>query len=480
MAGEVRVRVTADASGLRKGMQEAGEHVEDFARTAKKAGREGREFGEILSVLGGVSEGAGKAVGTLLTGLASGSVIGAAAAAVAALVEHFREAGKAAEEAEKKASAFGETLAKKVDEAMQKFRVLTLVQGGMSEAQAKQVVAEQDAIGVQRLALTQLEETRQKIVELKKASEAEAAARRAGSFSANIWAVTYAEDIAAAEAEVKRLESAIQSLGTVAEGMGAEGSTKTVEEARKAADEVEKARLAAVAKANAAYGKMMNERGELYLRQLKAEVDAAEKAEKDKAKAGQAALDARARKFEKSQKDSENAAKDDVAYARQVGEAYANVFLNASNSAEVMGGVLKTTFGTIIDLIEKQILADAAAAAAEAYKSQAGIPIIGPLLAAGASATAFAVVKGFLGKLPGREQGGSVRAGQPYVVGEKRPEVFVPDQAGTILPSTRGLGGSSVRIGITAMDARSFSRSSRSLRRELVKVIREAQRDGVR
>lgn len=34
-----------------------------------------------------------------------------------------------------------------------------------------------------------------------------------------------------------------------------------------------------------------------------------------------------------------------------------------------------------------------------------------------------------------RELGGPVNAGQPYIVGEKRPEVFVPHTSGTILPS---------------------------------------------
>jgi len=33
-----------------------------------------------------------------------------------------------------------------------------------------------------------------------------------------------------------------------------------------------------------------------------------------------------------------------------------------------------------------------------------------------------------------RAQGGPVRAGQPYIVGEKRPEVFVPEQNGQIIP----------------------------------------------
>jgi hypothetical protein len=35
--------------------------------------------------------------------------------------------------------------------------------------------------------------------------------------------------------------------------------------------------------------------------------------------------------------------------------------------------------------------------------------------------------------------GGSVNANQPYIVGEHRPELFVPKTAGTILPSVPGM-----------------------------------------
>lgn len=42
-------------------------------------------------------------------------------------------------------------------------------------------------------------------------------------------------------------------------------------------------------------------------------------------------------------------------------------------------------------------------------------------------------------KAPGREHGGDVKKGQPYVVGEKRPELFYPDQDGTILPRVPSL-----------------------------------------
>src|SRR5690606_19540464 len=42
----------------------------------------------------------------------------------------------------------------------------------------------------------------------------------------------------------------------------------------------------------------------------------------------------------------------------------------------------------------------------------------------------------FLGfRIPGRAMGGPVMAGQPYVVGERGPELFVPRQAGTVVPN---------------------------------------------
>ena len=56
--------------------------------------------------------------------------------------------------------------------------------------------------------------------------------------------------------------------------------------------------------------------------------------------------------------------------------------------------------------------------------------------------------KGRLGRVtsgrPGRASGGPVAAGQPYIVGEKRPELFVPNTAGRIvprIPSVAGLAG---------------------------------------
>lgn len=43
---------------------------------------------------------------------------------------------------------------------------------------------------------------------------------------------------------------------------------------------------------------------------------------------------------------------------------------------------------------------------------------------------------GLLGRLfPGRAEGGPIQAGQPYIVGEKGPEIIVPNTSGTVLPN---------------------------------------------
>lgn len=45
------------------------------------------------------------------------------------------------------------------------------------------------------------------------------------------------------------------------------------------------------------------------------------------------------------------------------------------------------------------------------------------------------------GNILGRAAGGPVSAGTPYIVGEKRPELFVPNVAGRIIPNLKNMGG---------------------------------------
>ena len=62
-------------------------------------------------------------------------------------------------------------------------------------------------------------------------------------------------------------------------------------------------------------------------------------------------------------------------------------------------------------------------------------------------------IGGFFSTIFGaREMGGSVKANQPYIVGERRPELFVPNRSGTILPSVP-TGGGTTNIVNVSVDA---------------------------
>jgi TP901 family phage tail tape measure protein len=56
---------------------------------------------------------------------------------------------------------------------------------------------------------------------------------------------------------------------------------------------------------------------------------------------------------------------------------------------------------------------------------------------------------GLLGLLPGFANGGRPPVGRPSIVGERGPELFVPDRAGTIIPNG-GMGGATVNVAVDA------------------------------
>lgn len=74
-----------------------------------------------------------------------------------------------------------------------------------------------------------------------------------------------------------------------------------------------------------------------------------------------------------------------------------------------------------------------------------------------------------------RASGGPVSAGQPYIVGEKRPELFVPSTNGTIIPEVpTGNGGSNITVHVTMQGIMTRSKSDeRDIAKSLVKRINE-------
>ncbi|MDX1922684.1 MAG: hypothetical protein SFW65_06115 [Alphaproteobacteria bacterium] len=73
-----------------------------------------------------------------------------------------------------------------------------------------------------------------------------------------------------------------------------------------------------------------------------------------------------------------------------------------------------------------------------------------------------------------RAFGGPVAAGQPYLVGERGPELFVPQTSGRINPDV----GSAVSIvmNITTNDAASFQSSQTQIAASMIDAARRAQR----
>jgi len=72
--------------------------------------------------------------------------------------------------------------------------------------------------------------------------------------------------------------------------------------------------------------------------------------------------------------------------------------------------------------------------------------------------------------------GGSVQKGQPYMVGERGAELFVPNQSGQIQQSARGTGGGSttVNFNINTVDARGFNELLTQSRGTITQLINQA------
>ena len=75
------------------------------------------------------------------------------------------------------------------------------------------------------------------------------------------------------------------------------------------------------------------------------------------------------------------------------------------------------------------------------------------------------LVTGPIMALFGLASGGPAKAGQPYIVGEEGPELFIPKNSGTVIPNEQTMalaggaglgGGTTVNYNISAVDAKSF------------------------
>jgi hypothetical protein len=85
------------------------------------------------------------------------------------------------------------------------------------------------------------------------------------------------------------------------------------------------------------------------------------------------------------------------------------------------------------------------------------------------------LINGIADTFGARAFGGPVGAGKPYLVGERGPELFVPQTAGSINPNV-GQSALNITMNISATDAASFQASQTQIAASMMDAARKAQR----
>ena len=113
------------------------------------------------------------------------------------------------------------------------------------------------------------------------------------------------------------------------------------------------------------------------------------------------------------------------------------------DSKMALAGAAMDAFDAIIIGGEKasDVIKDLASSLLKAAV-QASLFGSGPFASLFGTSGSGGILGGLFGKPTGKASGGHVNAGQPYMVGEKRPELFVPSQSGSIVPRIGGGAGS--------------------------------------
>lgn len=135
----------------------------------------------------------------------------------------------------------------------------------------------------------------------------------------------------------------------------------------------------------------------------------------------------------------------------------------AKTAADLFGSAIDNIDQALTDFVQKgkfsfkdfatSILKDMAVIIARALVMRAILAMVGAI-----SPSAGAALSSYLG-IQGKAGGGPVSATNPYIVGERGPELFVPRAAGTIIPNNQlamAGGGANVTYNINAVDASSF------------------------
>jgi hypothetical protein len=149
---------------------------------------------------------------------------------------------------------------------------------------------------------------------------------------------------------------------------------------------------------------------------------------------------------------------------------------------EILIGAGKDILGNLATFNKEAFRLNQALAIGDAIMSTAqgvaaglkkGFPV-GYIEAAITAAKGAAQIAAIRSAPPPRALGGSVTAGQPYIVGEQGREMFVPNQSGTIVSNDNLNKGTVVNVNIMANDTEGFDNLLVKRRSVIVNVINDA------
>jgi tape measure domain-containing protein len=145
--------------------------------------------------------------------------------------------------------------------------------------------------------------------------------------------------------------------------------------------------------------------------------------------------------LEKAQKRVQEGAERTSDTVRELGLTFSSAFEDAVIKGDKLSKVMQGLLQDIARVIARRTITEPLGAAASA-----GIKSIG-------ADTWLTSLGSSIGGLF-RAEGGPVAGGQPYIVGERGPEWFVPNRAGTVLPNGMSPGGGPVINNTISIDAR--------------------------
>lgn len=167
--------------------------------------------------------------------------------------------------------------------------------------------------------------------------------------------------------------------------------------------------------------------------------------------------------------------------ADTVSEFWLNAAKNMQNSMstfffDIMQGKMTDLAGDFKKMIDKMV--------ADYLASQLASMLFGDIKSGSKTSSGGGLVQSVFGALSGmfKAGGGGVNSGDPYIVGEIGPELFVPRGSGTIIPAdvTSNLmnsgGGNSLTVQVTAMDSQDVLRSLDKIKRPLAEMLNGTNR----